>query len=155
MTNDQALLRAILANPDDDGLRLVYADWLEEHGDPARAEFIRVQCELARLPGHDPRRYVLEQQQDDLLDDHQRRWEKTLPLWQRFVSRALPRWRREKFQRGFLHGIECSAPDWIDHGEELLRHSPIKAAIIDIEEDLEELIRCPSLAALEHYPVLS
>src|SRR5262245_58863227 len=41
-----AFLKAIAEAPDDDGPRLVYADWLEEHGDPARAEFIRVRCEL-------------------------------------------------------------------------------------------------------------
>jgi uncharacterized protein (TIGR02996 family) len=35
----------ILENPDDDAPRLVYADWLEEQGDPL-AEFIRLQCEL-------------------------------------------------------------------------------------------------------------
>jgi uncharacterized protein (TIGR02996 family) len=46
----QALLRFILENPADDGARLVYADWLEEHDQEARAEFIRVQCELARTP---------------------------------------------------------------------------------------------------------
>ncbi len=45
------LLRAILHEPDSDELRLVYADWLEEHGPPARAEFIRCQIELARQ-GH-------------------------------------------------------------------------------------------------------
>src|SRR5260370_37026404 len=47
-------LRAIDENPDDDGPRLVYADWLEEHGDTARAEVIRVQCELARLAPRKP-----------------------------------------------------------------------------------------------------
>ena len=41
-------LEAICATPQDDTPRLVYADWLDEHGDPARAEFIRVQVELAR-----------------------------------------------------------------------------------------------------------
>ncbi|HVK11359.1 MAG TPA: TIGR02996 domain-containing protein [Gemmataceae bacterium] len=41
-------LATIRAAPDDDAPRLVYADWLDEHGDGARAEFIRVQCELAR-----------------------------------------------------------------------------------------------------------
>jgi uncharacterized protein (TIGR02996 family) len=38
------LLRACKAAPDDDAPRLVLADWLEEHGDPERAEFIRLQC---------------------------------------------------------------------------------------------------------------
>jgi uncharacterized protein (TIGR02996 family) len=48
MTDAPALLAAIRAAPDDDAPRLVYADWLDEHGQPERAEFIRVQCELAR-----------------------------------------------------------------------------------------------------------
>src|SRR5262249_46319231 len=49
-TNDSiALLRALLETPEDDALRLVYADWLQENGQAERAEFIRVQCELARL----------------------------------------------------------------------------------------------------------
>src|SRR5207253_2059718 len=43
----QALIRAVVENPDDDLPRLVYADWLEEHGDPDRAEYIRLQCRLA------------------------------------------------------------------------------------------------------------
>jgi uncharacterized protein (TIGR02996 family) len=46
---DPYLLRAVLADPADDDTRMVAADWLEEHGDPARAEFIRVQVELAEL----------------------------------------------------------------------------------------------------------
>ena len=46
--SDAALLAAIRAAPADDAPRLVYADWLDEHGQPERAEFIRLQCELAR-----------------------------------------------------------------------------------------------------------
>ena len=41
---------AIIAHPDDDTPRLIFADWLEEKGDSARAEFIRVQIDRARLP---------------------------------------------------------------------------------------------------------
>jgi uncharacterized protein (TIGR02996 family) len=47
------MLRAVLAAPEDDAPRLEYADWLDERGqagDTERAEFIRVQCELARAP---------------------------------------------------------------------------------------------------------
>ncbi len=53
MTDRDALLRAICENPDDDAPRLIYADWLDEHGDPRQAEFIRVQIELARIPEHE------------------------------------------------------------------------------------------------------
>jgi uncharacterized protein (TIGR02996 family) len=47
MVDDHTFLRVIGANPDDDGPRLLYADFLEEKGDAAsaaHAEFIRVQC---------------------------------------------------------------------------------------------------------------
>ncbi len=50
MTSDHGdFLRTIIANPKDDTCRLVFADWLEEQGEQERAEFIRVQCDLARL----------------------------------------------------------------------------------------------------------
>jgi uncharacterized protein (TIGR02996 family) len=47
MNEAEALLQAIAENPDEDTPRLVYADWLDEHGQPERAEFIRVQIEIA------------------------------------------------------------------------------------------------------------
>ena len=40
-----AFINAIREAPCDDAPRLIYADWLEENADPARAEFIRLQCE--------------------------------------------------------------------------------------------------------------
>jgi uncharacterized protein (TIGR02996 family) len=45
----RGLLRAVLEEPGEDAHRLVYADWLDEQGQSDRAEFIRVQVELARL----------------------------------------------------------------------------------------------------------
>jgi uncharacterized protein (TIGR02996 family) len=68
-----AFLRAILDDPADDGPRLVYADWLEERGDP-RGEFIRVQCTLARLDGDDPRRAELDRREATLLRQHGEAW---------------------------------------------------------------------------------
>jgi len=50
VTDGDAIHAKILAEPDEDVHRLAYADWLDEQGDPARAEFIRVGCELARTP---------------------------------------------------------------------------------------------------------
>jgi uncharacterized protein (TIGR02996 family) len=40
MTERDALLRAECANPDDDTPRLVFAEWLQENGEEARAEFM-------------------------------------------------------------------------------------------------------------------
>lgn len=53
MTDRDAFLAGIVANPEDIGRRLVFADFLDEQGnenDSARAEFIRVSCELDRRP---------------------------------------------------------------------------------------------------------
>src|ERR1700761_7535427 len=51
---NSALEAAIVAAEDEDTPRLAYADWLDEHGDPDRAEFIRIQCRLANLSPSEP-----------------------------------------------------------------------------------------------------
>jgi uncharacterized protein (TIGR02996 family) len=94
MNRDDAFLQAILDAPDDDTPRLVYADWLEERGQPDRGEFIRVQCALARLPHGDPRRLVLEARERALLA-HQDQWLGRL-------NSPLLHWR---FHRGFVEGF--------------------------------------------------
>src|SRR5262245_12688926 len=49
MPTDAEFLTKLLADPSDDGTRLVYADWLDERGDPgsaARAEFLRLTADV-------------------------------------------------------------------------------------------------------------
>jgi uncharacterized protein (TIGR02996 family) len=48
MSDEAAFLDALAANPADDTARLVYADWLDEHGEPAKAEYLRLVVALAR-----------------------------------------------------------------------------------------------------------
>lgn len=45
---ERSLLDAVLERPDDDWPRGIMADWYDENGQPERAEFIRVQIELAK-----------------------------------------------------------------------------------------------------------
>ena len=52
---------AVRAELDDDLPRLIYADYLEERGDP-RGEFIRLQVELAQTPADDPDGELLERE---------------------------------------------------------------------------------------------
>ncbi len=47
MKTEAALLEKIVAAPEEESTRLVYADWLEERGDP-RAEYLRTELALAR-----------------------------------------------------------------------------------------------------------
>ncbi len=54
MTPDRAaLLAGIAADPDNDLRRLVFADWLDDHGEPERAEFVRLQIEGRRITDPD------------------------------------------------------------------------------------------------------
>ena len=48
LNEEAAFLKAIALQPGDDNVRLVYADWLTENGDPDRGELIRLQCSLER-----------------------------------------------------------------------------------------------------------
>jgi uncharacterized protein (TIGR02996 family) len=99
---DQAFLRAILAEPDDDTPRLVYADWLDEHGQGERAEFIRLQIERARRPIEDPAHATPTARESALLDAHREDWQQSLP-------EQLRRWPHHvEFQRGF---------PWLAHAE--------------------------------------
>ncbi|MCU0706287.1 MAG: TIGR02996 domain-containing protein [Fimbriiglobus sp.] len=77
-----ALLAAIRATPDDDLPRKVAADWLEEHGEHDRAEFIRVQVEKNVAPwcrfrsgsGCECTSCRLTRRETALLDAHGRAW---------------------------------------------------------------------------------
>jgi uncharacterized protein (TIGR02996 family) len=71
--NETPLLRSI-AEDDDPGGRLVLADWLEERGDGPRAEFLRVQCELASRKVSKERRRALRVRERALLDAHRQEW---------------------------------------------------------------------------------
>ena len=121
MSDGDALLRAILDSPDDDAPRLVYADWLEEHGDPARATFIRAQIQLTRLPDNDPDRDSLVQMETTL-------WRANRDLWTGWV----PRWARfDRFRRGFLEKVRCDVPEFLAGADAVRAQTPLLAARLD------------------------
>ena len=70
---DAAFLRAIREQPDDDLPRLIYADYLDERGDP-RGEFIRLRCQLAGwVPELEPRS-DLQRREQELLSRYLSAW---------------------------------------------------------------------------------
>ncbi len=102
MTDEPALLAAIAARPDDDTPRLVYADWLDDHGAAERAEFIRLQCRLARDDEDDP---AAAERADELENQHRIRWLAGVP-----TGPGL-RW---EFRRGFPERLEALSYQLID-----------------------------------------
>jgi uncharacterized protein (TIGR02996 family) len=139
----EALLADILANPDDDAPRLVYADWLDEHGgeaEQARAEFIRVQCEAAGNP-NPARRAYLKQREQALLKEHGAAWWTEVPAWAR---------KDAEFRRGFIAGVSVTLRAFLDGLGSLHRYAPVQRATLGNVEDglLVTLSTRPGLAFL-------
>ena len=148
MSDEQALLHAIIADPDDDGPRLVYADFLEETGKPenvARAEFIRLQCEMSR-PIPESRGEKLYARAQQLETKHMKAWMKQLPeldgvLW------------HEDFWRGFPWSISVqNFTAFRRHADTIFAIAPVQSLSCSGRElrDAKELARMPVPARLTH-----
>lgn len=139
-------MAAIAAHPDEDTPRLVFADWLDENGDPERAEFIRGQIarhqnsdakgdltpgELARLAARE--RVLLAQNRD--------RWLQPL--------RGLNAYGRVygDFSRGFVNEVVIDASVFAERGDELWAVSPVTELHLNqVEPAAERLADCPHFA---------
>ncbi len=130
MTASEAFLADIVANPADDGLRLIYADWLEDNGQTDRAEFIRVQIERVRIRNlHPP------------ADDEDRRIIRGFALYKRELE-LLPRMTGSAwllactdiwYTRGFVYRVRLKCQDWLEHGVILVRQHPLERVELEIE----------------------
>jgi uncharacterized protein (TIGR02996 family) len=119
MTHADAFLRDILAHPDDDGPRLIFADWLEDHGQPERAEFIRVQCELAAMAADAPGRRQREAHQDWLYHQHGREWLQPV----RELGLAVD---GVKFHRGFVGEVWVEEQAFLAQADGLFATAPVQ-----------------------------
>src|SRR5262245_29077001 len=131
--SEDALLQAVIDNPDDDAVRLVYADWLEEHGQPARAAFIRVQIQLSLLPEGDPRRGDLQARERALLKEHE---ERLTPLGD-LPGKAAPGLRRNRVMpmvcqttfAGLMLLCPCHAGGSLTEGQKAVLGGPDRALL--------------------------
>jgi uncharacterized protein (TIGR02996 family) len=90
-----ALLADVKEHPDEDSLRLILADWLEDHGDAQdqpRAELIRCQISHERLPADHPDKNAAGRRARWLQQNHGTAWLGPLAKW-------LAAW---TFRRGLL-----------------------------------------------------
>jgi uncharacterized protein (TIGR02996 family) len=72
--DEEGLLLAIRQEPGNDAPRLIYADFLKDHGRADRALFIRTQLTLVAMAENDSRRRALERQVRRLLRANARAW---------------------------------------------------------------------------------
>jgi|SRR5262245_121648 len=137
---DESLYRAVVAAPDDDAPRLVLADWYEEHGHPERAEFIRLQIEIARrealgdewtepAPAKGADQVPVDRTPTDRLQRRLR------ALWKTHGAKwvaGLPKWAAKKceFRRGFCGFVEATTRQWLAIGAKLRSAHPIEGVSI-------------------------
>lgn len=146
MTTHDALLAAVLAKPDDDLPRLVYADHLEERnepGDAERAEWIRYDIAYPHagfsemcskgdifpylgLPSLPPVRVTTHHQADAFC----RSW-----MWGDFddlgvVFHDLTRDMDYRTERGFIHTVRCPLAAWVEHGPAVVAAHPVERVVV-------------------------
>ncbi len=126
-------LADICEHPDDDTPRLIFADWLDDHDDSDRAEFIRVQCELARWPCecdevervyHDECRCKekgeLQRRQSELLRQGYFAWSPFDHDFHKRHHQAIT------YYRGFILRVRCACAAWLEQGLAVVRCQPVQ-----------------------------
>lgn len=109
----QSFIDEIIASPRDEAARLVFADYLEEVGDP-RAELIRIQFELGDLAPFDKRRQKLRTRERRVARQHG--WFTSVP------KEAIVR----DTYGGFIDSVEMTVTRFLKHHEALFSSSPIR-----------------------------
>jgi len=144
---DEGLLAAILAEPDNDEPRLVYADWLDDHGDHARAAFIRLECALhgmltpaggAPEVWEQPRFRALRSRATELWSAHAERW---YPGLERYAKEV-------ETERGFPHHVALPVRQFLSHGEAIFAVAPTVRNVFlgRLGRNTPALAACPALA---------
>jgi len=123
MAENDALLKDVLANPDDDGPRQAYAARLDAVGDP-RGQFIGVQLRLARFdqsPDAPTRTlHVLDSQ--SYLDRFGAEW----------AAQIAPLAAAYEFHRGFVERVTMTGREFMDRAPLLFSLAPIQH--LDLKE---------------------
>jgi uncharacterized protein (TIGR02996 family) len=117
MSDRDALLAAITANPDDDTARLVFADWLQENGQERRAQFIRAQVWAARAEPFSRQAQKYAGAADRLLEGFRGEWSRNVR------QRALM-W---VFRRGFVEHVAVNVATFPRDAAELFASEPVRS----------------------------
>jgi uncharacterized protein (TIGR02996 family) len=120
MSDRNALLAAICAQPDEDTPRLAFADYLDEFGEPNRAAFIRAQVEYARAVPWEPDAVRVRWHAPEVLTGRQ--FASTLPP----VDGIHIGWPLRPFSRGFGWALDVrTVGQWAGFVEPLFHREPI------------------------------
>lgn len=117
MTTEDALIAAVIAAPDDDLPRLVYADWLEENGRLEYADFIRCQCRINRMINWDIEGGHECGTRMNMLTESITSWRWQLGIGDCEINYGWSEYVRGKkvvgLRRGMVEVVSCDLSDWI------------------------------------------
>jgi uncharacterized protein (TIGR02996 family) len=142
-------LRAVLAMPDDDGPRLCAADWWDERGAAERAEFVRVQCEIARRDvggttialacPDDCRCYDcggMARRERELLAGSRGKWFEFPITWYVGIDPVPVGAHGFQYRRGFFEVAALTAADFLAHADALTAACPLRRVALTTCPDL-------------------
>ena len=146
MSEEADFLAQILAEPDEEAPRMIYADWLEELGDP-RGEFIRLQCQRAHLPVNHPEQLGMIHRQQELIKEHgEERLGGSLPKEVQAMHKSI---RKIRTHRGFVEKISLTARQYARFAERILKLIPLRAVKVDTIGGLTETPQLKRLREVE------
>lgn len=142
MNTREAFLADICRDPEDDAVRLIFADWLEENGEGERGELIRVQCRIAEhrralaemsFDNQRPagmllfsQRSFLADREYDLIEAHGFDWFAPLTPCLNPDNHVPPEDMPALIRRGFAVEVRCSASDFLLHADALTAVAPLE-----------------------------
>ncbi len=142
-------MKDIVANPDDDAPRLIYADWLDDQGHPEIAEMIRTACELAQTPRTAETAPKLERLAGRVCYLEARHSRHFLGRsFRRLIKKKGGIGARWEMRRGFVEGLRIAPQRFRLIAEEVCVAQPIQSLILPRAEDLSSLVDCPVLRRL-------
>lgn len=117
LSDRDALLAAIIANPEEDIPRLMLADWLQENGEDARGQFIRRQIEVARVEPYSRAARTAQSAAERLLEGRRAEWSRTVRQW-------VVGW---EFGRGFVEHVAVNVANFPHDAERIFAFEPIRS----------------------------
>jgi uncharacterized protein (TIGR02996 family) len=154
---EESFRATIRANPLDATTRLVYADWLDEHGNPVDAARQRACAD----PASDEKRLALAAAYETECDAERAEFVRTQVaqgelargdvrrycddrVTQQLIENSLPKWdddlpkwarnvcdeaRHQSYRRGLPVVIHCDIADWLERGEQVLERHAVEEVV--------------------------
>jgi uncharacterized protein (TIGR02996 family) len=138
MSTRSVLLAAIIADPDSRAARQVYADLLQEEGDP-RGDFIATQLARSALKTRAGVKALLARE-EELLKKHRKKW----------IAFAAAKGARWEFRDGFAEKLSLDAADLVRAGAAIFATEPVVELSVWKIDGLAPVLALPGLARIRH-----